>query len=55
MPEYWIVNPEDETISVLCLEGGAYVEAGIHRRGEFAASILLAGFSAAVVAVFDAD
>ncbi len=53
--EYWIVNPQSETITVLRLRGGAYEEAGIHRRGESAASILLAGFSVDVAAAFDAD
>jgi Uma2 family endonuclease len=55
VPEYWIVNPQTETISVLRLRGDAYEEAGIYRRGEMAASVLLAGFSIAVPAVFDAD
>jgi Uma2 family endonuclease len=55
VPEYWIVNPQTETISVLCLRGDAYEEAGIYRRGNSAASVLLAGFAVAVAAVFDAD
>jgi Uma2 family endonuclease len=55
VPEYWIVNPQTETITVLHLRGGAYQEAGIYRRGERAASVLLAGFSVDVAAVFDAD
>jgi Uma2 family endonuclease len=55
VPEYWIVNPQTETISVLRLRGDAYEEAGIYRRGESAASVLLAGFSVAFAAVFDAD
>jgi Uma2 family endonuclease len=54
VPEYWIVNPQAETITVLCLRGDAYEEAGIYRRGESAESVLLAGFSVAVAAVFDA-
>jgi hypothetical protein len=37
------------------LGGDAYEEAGIYRRGESAVSTLLAGFSVAVAAVFDAD
>ena len=55
VPEYWIVNPQSETITVLRLSGDAYEEAGIYRRGDSAASELLAGFSIAVAAVFDAD
>src|SRR3954470_10583522 len=55
VPEYWIVNPQTETITVLRLRGETYEEAGIYRRGESAASTLLPGFSVAVAAVFDAD
>jgi Uma2 family endonuclease len=53
--EYWIVNPQTETITVLRLRGDAYEEVGIHRRGESAASMFLPDFSVAVAAVFDAD
>ncbi len=55
VPEYWIVNPQTETITVLRLHGHAYDEAGIYRRGDSARSLLLADFSVAVGAVFDAD
>jgi len=55
VPECWIVNPQTETITVLRLREGAYEEAGIYRRGELAASVLMAGFSVAVAEVFDAD
>jgi hypothetical protein len=49
------VNPQTETIAVLHLRGDAYEEAGKYRRGDAATSVLLAGFSVAVAAVFDAD
>jgi Uma2 family endonuclease len=55
VPEYWIVNPQSETITVLRLRGNSYEEAGVYRRGESAASVVLAGFSISVAAVFDAD
>jgi Uma2 family endonuclease len=55
IPEYWIVNPQTETITVLRLDGDAYVEAGQYRRGETAASVLLSGFTVDTAAVFDAD
>jgi Uma2 family endonuclease len=55
VPEYWIVNPQTETITVLHLRGEAYEEAGTYRRGESAASVLLAGFSVDASAVFDVD
>jgi Uma2 family endonuclease len=55
VPEYWIINPQTETISVLCLSGDSYTEAGTYQRGETALSVLLSGFSVAVALVFDAD
>ena len=54
IPEYWIADPRDETIRVLSLRGSTYVEHGVYRRGDTAASALLAGFAAEVSAVFDA-
>lgn len=53
IPEYWIVNPLDETITVLVLEGDAYTEHGIFQRGEQATSRLLDGFAVDVGVVFD--
>jgi hypothetical protein len=38
IPEYWIVNPLDETITVLVLAGDAYTTYGVFWRGEQAAS-----------------
>lgn len=52
--EYWIVNPQDETITVLKLVRRAYVERGIFYRGDIATSVILPGFSVSVDAVFDA-
>ena len=54
IPEYWIVDPRNETITVLALEGNVYVEHGIHARGGAARSRLLEGFATDVAAVFDA-
>ena len=54
VPEYWIADPRDETITVLTLEAGAYVEHGVFGRGAVATSPLLDGFAAGVSAVFDA-
>jgi Uma2 family endonuclease len=53
VPEYWIVNPQSETITVLQLRGDAYEEVGIYRRGESAPSVLKPDFSIAVAEVFD--
>lgn len=55
IPEYWIVNPDDETITVLRLANDAYIEHGVFRRGEQASSALLDGFSVDVAAVLDAE
>ncbi len=55
IPEYWIVHPEEATITVLQLEDGAYVTHGIFRRGATATSRLLAGFSVSVDEVCDAE
>jgi Uma2 family endonuclease len=55
VPEYWIVNPEDETIAILTLRDGSYVEAGTLCRGQSAASAVLEGFAVDVSDVFNAD
>ena len=52
--EYWIVDPRDDTITVLTLKGDAYVEHGVFPRGATATSALLEGFTVDVAAVFDA-
>ena len=54
IPEYWIADPRDRTITVLTLSGDAYAAHGSYGRGEAAASPLLAGFAAEVDAVFGA-
>jgi len=54
IPEYWIVNPLDDTITVLALDSAAYAAHGVFRRGDTATSRLLAGFAVGVDAVFDA-
>ena len=53
IPEYWIVDPRVETVTVLTLAGGAYVEHGVFSRGEAATSPLLDGLTIAVTAMFD--
>jgi Uma2 family endonuclease len=52
--EYWIVDPRDSTIRVLTLPmpGEEYVEAGLYRRGDTAASVLLSGLTIDVEVVF---
>ncbi len=55
IPEYWIVNPLNETITVLTLADEAYATYGVFHRGEHARSKLLDGFSVSVNQVFDAQ
>jgi Uma2 family endonuclease len=55
IPEYWIVNPETETITVLRLEQDSYIELGNFRRGEMASSGLLEGFAVSVDATLNAE
>lgn len=52
IPEYWIVNPRDETIAVLVLQGDTYATRAIYHSGEQAASVLLDGFGISVDEVF---
>ncbi|MFQ3631523.1 Uma2 family endonuclease [Roseiflexus sp.] len=55
IPKYWIVNPLDETITVLTLAGDAYATCGVFRRGKEAHSHLLDGFAVRIDEVFDAQ
>ncbi len=54
IPEYWIVNPLDETVTVLTLTEGSFAEYGVFRRGDEARSKLLDGFTVRVDQIFDA-
>jgi Uma2 family endonuclease len=54
VPEFRIVNPRDESITVLRLRGKRYKLHGHFRRGQIATSALLSGFAVNVSAVFDA-
>lgn len=55
VPEYWIVNPRTESVTVLRLQGDGYEETGTYQRGEIARSALLPGFTVPVAALFDAN
>ena len=52
--EYWIVDPQAETITVLALGNGSYVEHGVFHRGATATSALLSNFAVPVDALLDA-
>ena len=45
IPEYWIVDPQEERITVLRLAGRRYVLHGEFARGTVASSHLLRGFT----------
>ena len=53
--EYWIVDPEQETVVVLWLAGDAYTEAGLFGRGDTVSSSLLPELALPVEAIRDAD
>jgi Uma2 family endonuclease len=55
IPEYWIVHPDEATVTVLRLAGAAYAEHGVFRRGETLASALLPDLTLDVTALFDAQ
>ncbi len=54
IPEYWIVNPIDETVTVLVLAEDSYADHGVFRRGQQARSVCLPDCSLDVTSVFDA-
>jgi Uma2 family endonuclease len=54
IPEYWIVDPEMKTITVLTLAGKSYKVHGVYKTGDQATSKLLKGFKVAVSEVFAA-
>ena len=54
IPEYWIVDRQQERILVLRLSGRRYVVHGEYGPGTMAASHLLPGFTVAVDEVFAA-
>jgi Uma2 family endonuclease len=54
IPEYWIVDPQTDRITVLVLKGKQYRVHGEFAPGQQASSMLLDGFSVDVSAVFAA-
>lgn len=52
IPEYWIVDPQEQRITVLRLAGTRYVVHGASVPGTMATSRLLRGFGVDVAAVF---
>jgi Uma2 family endonuclease len=56
IPEYWLVDPFDKTVTVFHLpaHGEEYAVYGIHTSGEYAESATLTGFSVDISALFAA-
>lgn len=54
IPEYWIVNPIDETVTVLVLAEDSYADHGVFRRGQHVRSVCLPDCSLDVTSVFEA-
>jgi Uma2 family endonuclease len=52
IPEYWIVDPREEQITVLRLDGKKYAVHGEYPQGTTASSHLLPGFSVDVTTAF---
>ncbi len=52
--EYWVIDPEAETVTVLALEGESYHEHGNFTKGQSATSVLLPEFAVDVAALFAA-
>ena len=55
IPEYWIVDPQTESVTVLRLEMSTYIEHGVFGRDARATSALFEGWEIDVAAVFDAE
>jgi len=53
--EYWIVDPQKETITVLALKKNSYAVHGEFKKGQKATSKLLPGFSLDVKAALEAE
>ena len=55
IPEYWIVDPQAQQITILSLSGDSYPQAPAIAAGDRAASRFVAGFAIDVASVFTAQ
>jgi len=53
--EYWIVDPEQETVTVLSLTGDVYSEGDLFGRGDIVKSPLLPELALHVAEILDAN
>ena len=54
IPEYWIVNPINETVTILALAEDSYVDHGVFHRGQQVRSVCLPDCALDVTSVFEA-
>jgi Uma2 family endonuclease len=52
--EYWIVDPQENQVTVLVLRDRAYIEHGVFRTGDFASGLLLPALQVDVRAMLNA-
>jgi Uma2 family endonuclease len=55
IPEYWIVDPDQESILVLTFQAGKYVEAGSFTRGATITSPSFPGLQMSATTILEAD
>ena len=55
IPEYWIIHPENRSVTVYSLEGKAYRLVSQSAPGQRARSLILAGFEVSVNELFHAE
>ncbi len=55
IPEYWIVDPENQRVTVLVLKEAKYREHGVFGPGETATSAILPGLAVAIADLFAAE
>lgn len=53
VPEYWIVDPDKETITVLVWQDDGWSEHGVFERVETASSVVMKGVSIPVSGIFE--
>ena len=53
IPEYWIIDPQQQRVTVLWLQGDAYVERGVFRAGQIASGPTLPEWEMDVNECFD--
>ena len=50
--EYWLVDPDDETVTVMALGEGGFETAAVYRKGQTLTSSTLPGFAVGLDEIF---